>query len=58
MSKAKRTRPRVAITMAKLISPTYVLVERFCPRELHIAKYIVNKKTIISDYFANIHLTK
>lgn len=35
MSNAKRTNPRVAIIMAKVISPTYVLVERFCPKELH-----------------------
>ena len=35
ISNAKRTNPRVAITIATIISPTYVLVRRPCPNELH-----------------------
>jgi len=35
ISNAKRTNPRVAITIATIISPTYVLVRRPCPKELH-----------------------
>jgi len=34
MSNAKRTNPRIATTMANIISPTKVLVRRPCPKEL------------------------
>ncbi|POO01681.1 hypothetical protein TorRG33x02_024580 [Trema orientale] len=30
----KRTNPKMAMIIAKVISPTRVLVKRFCPREL------------------------
>jgi hypothetical protein len=35
ISNAKRTNPRVATTMATIISPIKVLVRRPCPKELH-----------------------
>jgi len=41
ISNAKRTSPRVATTMANIISPTKVLVRRPCPNELHRI-YITN----------------
>lgn len=34
MRRAKSTNPRMAMTIAKLISPTLLLVSKFCPREL------------------------
>lgn len=34
MSRAKSTKPRIAMVMAKFISPIKVVVTRFCPAEL------------------------
>lgn len=48
MSRANRTRPRVAMMMAKHISPIYVLVARFCPRELKRIIFISSVPEILT----------
>ena len=52
ISSAKRTNPRVATTMATIISPTCVLVRRPCPKELHppIRKALIPKGIILVSH--------
>ncbi len=47
ISNAKSTNPRVATTIATIISPIKVLVRRPCPKELHPP----NRKVLILKHF-------